>query len=65
MAKKSERKLLRVATPIQLSSLLTMLAAVDNTTGDAIVSHYNGDLIITAPEPQLGVGAALTEGVDD
>lgn len=52
MAKK--RKLLRVGTPIPLSSLRRHLEEITDS-GDAIVRHQNGELIVEEPVETLDV----------
>lgn len=50
------RKLLQVGTPIKLSSLVTLLGALDPANADeAIVDVYNGQLRVTEPQPTLDV----------
>ena len=49
------RKLLRVGTPVKLGRLRALLDAIDDEDlEDAIVTHYNGELAVEAPQPTLG-----------
>lgn len=46
------RKLLRVGTPLPLTSLLKHLEAIEQRD-DATVRHINGELVVEVPQPTL------------
>lgn len=57
------RKVLRLGTPVKLSSLLTHLNLIDeDEAAEAIVRHINGELVVEVPQPTLDTEGASEGG---